>query len=87
METLLAGSGISRRCTFLRTLLMDAVQQARRDERLMSVQLQAEEADRFADLAQEREMKLPNRCHLLLQEYYRGQYLAPGRDDKSQAVA
>ena len=90
VEALLASSGISSRLTFLRTLLVDAVQQAqaRRDGRLMSVQLQAGEADRFADLAQERKMKLPELVRqLLLQEYYRGQRLAPGGDDKALAQA
>jgi hypothetical protein len=90
VEALLAGSGIGSRLTFLRTLLVDAVSQAqaRRDGRLMSVHLQAGEADRFADLAQERKMKLSDLIrHLLLQEYYRGQRLAPGEDDKALAQA
>lgn len=90
VEALLAGSGIGSRLTLLRTLLVDAVQQAqaRRDGRLMSVQLQAGEANRFADLAQERKMKLPDLVRqLLLQEYYRGQRLAPGGDDKALAQA
>jgi hypothetical protein len=92
VEALLAGSGISSRLTFLRTLLVDAVQQAqaRRNGALVSVRLPIGEADRFDALAQERKTSLPELVrHLLLQEYYRGQRLAPGGNDKglAQAVA
>lgn len=54
----------------------------------MSVKLQVGEADRFEDLAQERHIRLPELIrHLLLQEYYRGQRLAPGGNDKALAQA
>ena len=90
MEALVAGSGISRHLTFLRTLLVEAVQQAqaRRDGRLMSVQLPAGEVDRFEAMARERQISLPDLVRqLLLQEYYRGQRLVAGGNDKALAQA
>jgi hypothetical protein len=90
VEALLVGSGISSRLTFLRTLLVDAVQQrqARRNGALVSLQLPAGEADRFEALAKHRHMSLPDLVRqLLLQDYYRGQRLAPGGNDKALAQA
>lgn len=69
---------------------MDAVQQrqARRNGALVSLQLPAGEADRFEALAKHRHMSLPDLLRqLLLQEYYRGQRLAPGWNDKALAQA
>ena len=90
VEALLAGSGISSRLTFLRTLLVEVVQQAkaRRNGALVSVQLPDREADRFEALAKDRHMSLPDLVRQLLpQEYYRGQRLAPGGNDKALAQA
>lgn len=90
VEALLAGSGISRRLTFLRTLLVEAVQQAqsRRDGRLVNMLLPAGEVGRFEDMAKKRQISLPDLVRqLLLQEYYRGQRLAPGGNDKALAQA
>ncbi|MFD1874319.1 hypothetical protein [Hymenobacter bucti] len=84
MEALLASS----RLTLLRTLLVDAVQQAQRNGALVSLQLPAGEAGRFEALAKNRHMSLPDLVRqLLLQECYRGQRLAPGGNDKALAQA
>lgn len=90
VEALLTGSGISSRLTLLRTLLVDAVQQAqsRRNGGLVNMQLPAGEADRFETLSKQRQMSLPDLVRqLLLQECYRGQRLAPGGNEKALAQA
>jgi len=88
VEVLLAGSG--SRLMFLCTLLVDAVQQVQawRNGALVSLQLPSGEADRFEALAKNRHMSLPDLVRqLLLQEYYRGQRLVPGGNDKALAQA
>ena len=90
VEALVTGSGISSRLTFLRTLLVDAVQQAqaRRNGGLLNMQLPAGEVDRFEALAKKRQISLPELVRqLLLQEYYRGQRLVAGGNDKALAQA
>ena len=75
---------------FLCTLLVDAVQQVQawRNGALVSLQLPSGEADRFEALAKNRHMSLPDLVRqLLLQEYYRGQRLVPGGNDKALAQA
>jgi hypothetical protein len=56
----------------------------------MSVQLPTGEVDRFEAMAREKQISLPDLVRrLLLQEYYRGQRLVAGGNDKAltQAVA